>query len=106
MDWTKYCKPEKWHDAAKLFPLLCEAEIESLAQDIAKNGLLNPIWLFQGKVLEGRNRLLACEKAGVEPKFEKWRANGVSPPDFVFAQNFERSRRSPTGCSRIAPYVF
>src|SRR3990172_9106480 len=57
------------HPAAALFPVLGEDELQKLADDIRANGLLEPIVLYEGKVLDGRNRLDACKRAGVEPKF-------------------------------------
>ena len=58
-----------FHAAAALFPLL---EVESpefgeLIQDIREHGLLQPIVLCDGKILDGRNRYRACQHAGVEP---------------------------------------
>lgn len=58
------------HPAATIFPL-AEDTIPELAEDIRKNGLLDPIDLFEGKVLDGRRRLRACKLAGVEPRFRE-----------------------------------
>lgn len=57
------------HPAAELFPLFDELALMRLAEDIQQNGLRVPIVMLDGKVLDGRNRLLACRKAGVEPTF-------------------------------------
>jgi hypothetical protein len=67
----------EFHEAADIFPL-DEEEIDALAQDIRDNGLTFPIQLLDGKVLDGRRRLLACRRAGVAPRFEE-----VKPPDVV-----------------------
>jgi hypothetical protein len=43
-------------------------ELRELAADIAANGLRDPVTLTpEGLLLDGRNRALACEIAGVEP---------------------------------------
>jgi DNA modification methylase len=65
-------------------------ELEAISKDIAENGLQNPIVLFQGKVLDGRNRLLACAKATSKPKFTEFQPNGISAADFVYSQNLHR----------------
>jgi protein gp37 len=54
-----------------MFPLMSEAELASLTDDIKANGLVEPIVLsHDGSLLiDGRNRWVACERAGVEPKF-------------------------------------
>jgi hypothetical protein len=79
----------EWHPAANLFPLLSGEEFDALVTDIRAEGLHNPIVLHEGLVLDGRNRLLACEKAGVEPRFEQWSGKG-SPTAWVLSLNLQR----------------
>lgn len=56
------------HPYADKFPMLPEGELAELAESIRANGLRNPIVITpEGLVLDGRNRLVACERAGVEP---------------------------------------
>ena len=79
------------HPAAEMLPLLPGPELETLAQSIRAHGLKHPIVLLDGAVIDGRNRLLACERAGVEPRFVDWTpANGESPWDYVWSTNAER----------------
>ena len=48
--------------------MLADDELDELAADIKARGLLQPIVLdAEGRVLDGRNRLAACKKAGVKP---------------------------------------
>jgi len=44
--------------------------------------------LPDGTGLDGRNRLRACEKAGVEPHFESF--DGLDPEGFVISENVTR----------------
>jgi len=78
-----------YHPACRLFPRLSEQELQTLADDIKTRGLLNPIVLYQGKVLDGRNRLAACRIAKVEPRFVEWDGDG-SPVEWVIATNLLR----------------
>ena len=63
------------HPAADVFPLLSKDEITALAADIRTYGQRLPVLLQTADdgadlVLDGRNRLLACEEAGLEPRVE------------------------------------
>jgi hypothetical protein len=55
------------HPAAELFPLMSEPELRELAENIKANGYLReePVTLYEGKLLDGRNRLDALESIGV-----------------------------------------
>ncbi len=50
----------EYHELASQFPLMSDLEYEALRQDIANNGLNEPLILFEGKILDGRNRYRAC----------------------------------------------
>jgi DNA modification methylase/ParB-like chromosome segregation protein Spo0J len=60
------------HPAAELFPLLRGAEFDKLVASIKADGLLHPLVVHRGVLLDGRNRALACQKAGVKPGIEKY----------------------------------
>src|SRR6266516_435129 len=49
------------HPAANLFPTMSESELRELGEDIKKSGLLAPVILCRGELLDGRNRLDAME---------------------------------------------
>jgi len=58
------------HPLAASFPMLEGEELDDLVDDIRDNGLHQPIVLDKnGQLIDGRNRLKACELAGVEPIF-------------------------------------
>jgi ParB-like chromosome segregation protein Spo0J len=72
---------------AALFPMLADDELDELAVDIKERGL--PIVLdSEGMILDGRNRLAACEIAGVEPDFITY-ADG-DPDGYALAVNINR----------------
>ncbi|HUC30025.1 MAG TPA: hypothetical protein VMR80_10590 [Candidatus Acidoferrum sp.] len=98
--WQRYCAPTQWHETANLLPLMRAEELEALTHDIRAKGLQNPVVLFGGKVLDGRNRLLACAKANVAPTFTRFHENGLSALDFVITQNLHR--RDLTFDQRVA----
>ena len=54
------------HPAADLFPMMSDDELDDLAADIRKHDLCSPVVLLDRAVLDGRNRLEAAERAGIE----------------------------------------
>lgn len=58
------------HPSAAIFPRLSGDELRELADDIKANGLHHPIVLDSDeRIVDGINRYMACEIAGVEPTF-------------------------------------
>lgn len=87
-------------------PLLSDEELRTLAEDIKANGLKVKIVVHDGQVLDGRNRLRACELAGVKPDFEPWNGAGGSPTQYVLSMNVHRrhldaSQRALVGARAI-----
>ncbi|MER0121941.1 ParB N-terminal domain-containing protein [Corynebacterium sp. KPL2623] len=85
------------HPYADAFPMASEEELGELAESIAAVGLIHPIVLTpQGEILDGRNRLAACEKAGVEPTFETRDGDDDDYKEFVIGANTTGRRESMT----------
>lgn len=89
------------HPAATLFPMMRGKELGQLVDDIAANGLREEIVLYEGQILDGRNRLRACELAGVKPRFVAWDGRG-SPLAFVLSRNLHRRHLDESQRSVIA----
>jgi hypothetical protein len=101
--WQEYCKPSKWHEAANIFPLVPAEELQTLADDIKTTGMKNPIVLLDDKVLDGRNRLLACKLVGVTPLFESRTPENIgSPVQWVLSQNLHRRHINKSQLAFIA----
>lgn len=55
----------KSHPAADLFPMMADAQLEAMAEDIRQNGLKFPVQIdAQGRVWDGRNRVRALQRLG------------------------------------------
>ena len=52
------------HPHSEIFPLMEGDEFDGLVESIAKHGLLEPIVLYEGKILDGRNRYRAAREVG------------------------------------------
>ncbi|MFM2438632.1 MAG: hypothetical protein RLZ55_1455 [Actinomycetota bacterium] len=86
------------HPLAAVWPMLTDGELEGLADSIACNGLRDPIVLdMQGRLVDGRNRLEACVRAGVEPRFvvDEVLTSDEVIADFVSDKNAERRHLKP-----------
>ncbi len=71
--------------------MMPDDELQSLADDIAKHGLREPVVMFDGKVLDGRNRSAACAIAQVKPKTIEFNGSASDALSFVWSKN--RTRR-------------
>ncbi len=101
--WQEYCDSANWHEAANIFPLMPYDELQKLADDIKANGLKNPIVLLDDKVLDGRNRMLACKLAGVSSDFQSRNAEKLgSPVSWVLSQNLHRRQLTATQRAFVA----
>jgi hypothetical protein len=83
-----------FHDVANLFPMMETDEFENLVTDVKRHGLIEPIWTYEGLILDGRNRYLACQAAEVEPKFREYQ--GDNPLGFTVSLNIERRHLTPS----------
>lgn len=79
------------HEHSSVFPAMTAEEFDALADDIAANGLLEPIVLLDGLVLDGRHRDRACAERGVQPRYADWDpACGITPLEWVVSRNLHR----------------
>jgi hypothetical protein len=81
------------HEVCNIFPLMTEEEYAELKKDIANHGMREAIRIYQGKVIDGRNRLRACEELGITPKTKEWDGQG-SLVDYVVSLNLNRRHLS------------
>ena len=77
-----------FHPLAEVLPLLEKKQYEELAADIKAQGLLEPITLYEDKILDGRNRYRACLDAAIKPTTEEYK--GDNPIAFVLSKNLHR----------------
>jgi len=78
----------EFHEIANTLPLMEGPEFDELCHDISTNGLIEPIWTYHGKILDGRNRYRACMKVGIAPQYREY--TGDNPLNFVISLNLKR----------------
>jgi hypothetical protein len=86
--------PPDIHPLSEKYPLMDAEEFAAFKADLAAHGLKNPIWLFEGRVLDGRNRLRACLELGIEPVFAEFEGSQSDAAAFVDSQNLHRRHLS------------
>ena len=81
------------HPVCALFPLMDEPQLRALTEDVRASGLLHPIVIHEGELVDGRNRLEACHRAGVEPRRVNWRdiyTGPMSISEWIVSINVKR----------------
>jgi len=79
------------HPKAAALPMFATDELADLVQDIKANGLLHPVTVKNGELVDGRNRLAACKLAGVEPRVEELAGDPVA---YIYSANVARRNMS------------
>lgn len=93
------------HPAANLFPEMADEESRSLMVDIRDNGQREPIILFQGRVIDGRNRLRACRWLGVEPKTREYQGREEDIVTYVLSLNLHRRHLTESQRAMVAASI-
>lgn len=91
------------HPAANIFPMLDEPDLVALAEDIRAHGLRNPVVVIGSKVLDGRNRLAACDRIGIEATFVQF--EGDDPVAFVLSENLHRRHLNESQRAMVAARI-
>lgn len=92
------------HPAAEIFPMMDADSLSELQSDIEKNGLQEPIVWYCGKLLDGRNRLTACQNLGIIPD-ELDLTKDIDPVAYVVSANLKRRHLTTSQQSMVAAKV-
>src|SRR5262249_39124543 len=81
------------HPLANMFPMIEGNAFEELKRDIAAQGILEPIRLYQGMILDGRNRYAAAKACGhtfTVDDFVQWEGTLAEAEAWVISTNMHR----------------
>jgi ParB-like chromosome segregation protein Spo0J len=85
------------HPFANMFPMIEGREFDQLRDDIAQRGILEPIRLYQGMILDGRNRYAAAKACGhtfTVDDFVQWEGTVAEAEAWVISTNLHRRHLS------------
>lgn len=77
------------HPLSAAFPAMTQDEFQDLKDSIEANGVLNPITIYEGMVIDGWHRYMVANELNMdcpEVELDEW----LDPKDFVLAQNKNR----------------
>jgi ParB-like chromosome segregation protein Spo0J len=89
------------HEAANIFPMMSADEFDGLKADIAEHGIRSPITFWRDMLLDGRNRMRACEELGIDPPCEEL-DESYDPWEYVISHNLHRRHLTVNQRSMIA----
>ena len=89
------------HPAAKIMPMMPKEQFEALKASIKKAGKLqDPIEMLEGKLLDGRNRLKACQELGIVAHAVEIKC--AAPNEYVISRNATRRQLNANQLAVIA----
>lgn len=80
----------EFHPLANIFPLIEGQAYQELMADVLKHGIREPIWVYEGKILDGRNRYRAAQAMGVPFNVKYWDGDEDGALSLVLSLNLKR----------------
>ena len=77
------------HPAAELFPMMSETEFQAMKEDIRIHGQNDDVLIWNGTLLDGRNRLRACVELEIVPGWSELPST-IDPVSWVLSHNLHR----------------
>jgi hypothetical protein len=97
------------HPLADMFPMIEGPAFETLKASIATNGIRDPIDLFEGKILDGRNRYKAGKEGGhrfTPANFAEFKGTLAAAEQYVIDKNVHRRQLSDDDKKALVRLMF
>jgi hypothetical protein len=83
------------HPLAQMIPLITPADLDRLRDDIEAVGVNEPLVMFEGQVLDGRNRLAVASVTGIPVRLRDFDGDEDAAKAYVWSLNAARRHLSP-----------
>lgn len=93
------------HPLAGVFPEMDEASYRDLVKSISENGVIEPIILWDGMILDGRHRYRACVELGITALNIKNAPANADPVAYVLAKNLHRRHMDASQRAMVAARI-
>lgn len=90
----------EFHPYANIFPMISGSAFDELKADIAAHGVREPVWLYEGKILDGRNRYRAAQIVSADIETKEY--TGADPLAFVVSLNLHRRHLTESQRAMVA----
>jgi ParB-like chromosome segregation protein Spo0J len=90
------------HEYCTIFPVASDQDTGALVNDIRRHGLLDAITLYDGKILDGRNRYTACSILNIEPRFINFEGDDEKALEYVISKNLARRHLNESQRAMVA----
>lgn len=106
MKYDTEIKPE-YHPIANLEPMMQEAELDLLVASMKRKGYdkRKPITMYEGKILDGRNRYVAAEHVGIKAHTIEFKGTYEEAVAESIDLNNARRHKSPSQKAMSAAYA-
>lgn len=92
----------EYHPLANIFPLIEGQAYQDLMADVLKHGVREPVWLYEGQILDGRNRYRAASAMGVEFATRVYEGDFDEAMEFVLSLNLHRRQLTPSQLAALS----
>lgn len=92
----------QFHPLIEAFPLMGKDDFARLLEDIELCGQQQPVIFFEGKVLDGRNRVNACRELGMHTEYQEFAGTEEDAFKFVMSANLHRRQLNSSQKAMVA----
>ena len=93
----------KIHPLADLFPSMDEDAFHRLKEDVKANGIIEPIWLHNQQIIDGRHRHRAATELAIPCPSRDYTGN--DPLGFVISLNLKRRHLNESQRALVAAKI-